>query len=116
MSINQCQVTIEREEGLTVVAIFGALDSIGDKQFSQILNSEFVDTDSPVILDFSRTSCIVSKNLHSLLSAYRQASDKSRLALCCASGRVRELFEFVGFPHLMGIYDDLESAREGVRH
>jgi anti-anti-sigma factor len=84
-------------ENVTVLEVYGRLDSATAQEFSDRLIA-LVQASRAIVVDFKSVAYISSAGFRVLLIANRVATEKrSKLALCGVIGEVRRLFEIGGF-------------------
>jgi anti-anti-sigma factor len=85
-------------EDVTVLEVYGRLDSTTAKEFSDRLIALVQASRSAILVDLKGVAYISSAGFHVLLLANRVATEnRSKLALCGVIGEVRHLFEICNF-------------------
>jgi anti-anti-sigma factor len=85
-------------ENVTILEVYGRLDSTTAQEFSDRLIALVQDSRSAIVVDLKSVAYISSAGFRVLLIANRVATEKrSKLALCGVIGEVRRLFEIGDF-------------------
>jgi anti-anti-sigma factor len=105
---------IEHMHGVSAVTISGRLDTntapLLDAQLLPMLTREH----PRVLLDLAEVTYISSAGLRSILRLIKHtAAHGSRLGVCAVPPHIMEVIEISGFPTLLDIYPDRESALNG---
>jgi anti-sigma B factor antagonist len=100
----------ELETGrVTVLVINGRVDSSNAIDLGNKIRALYATPGRRLLLDLEEMDYISSAGFRTLLIALRRAADTGgRLALCCLTSKVRDLFEMGGFLDNF----DIKSARE----
>ncbi len=103
--------TIEHERDLPIVILSGRLDTATAPSFDAEM-APLLDTPRPrILVDLSGVSYISSAGLRSILQLVKHtAAQGGRLGLFAASPHILEVIEISGFPSLLDVYPDRESA------
>lgn len=110
MQINE---TMDGE--VLILAVQGRLDSNTSKQLDEVLTNQ-IQSKPGVVLDFSGLEYISSAGLRVLLKGAKQGrAGGGKLALCCLSSHVREVFDISGFSSIFSIHDDRAGALVAVK-
>jgi anti-sigma B factor antagonist len=96
-----------------VLLVAGRLDASTVSILERALLRVFTTGARVVVVDMGEVSYISSSGLRVLLTARRQARERSGdLVLCNLSASVRDVFDMVGFAVLFKIADDVERGRK----
>jgi len=69
-----------------------------------------------LVLNFSRVPCISSRALGVMVSLYKKLTTRrKKLAVCCISSEIKELFRLVRLDNLFPTYDDEAKAIAGEK-
>ena len=104
-------IEFETVDGITVVTLFGELDS----RTAPMVQEELAAMPRPegrVLLDMSGVNYISSAGLRALLMLYRQmAANDGRVALAGLSENIRDVMTVTGF---LEFFDDYATLEDGV--
>ncbi|HLS68286.1 MAG TPA: STAS domain-containing protein [Kiloniellales bacterium] len=104
------QISEAVDGDVLILSVQGRLDSNTSKNLDEVLIRE-VESKPGVVLDFSGLEYISSAGLRVLLKAAKQGrSGGAKLALCCLSSHVREVFDISGFSSIFSIHGDRAAA------
>ena len=103
------EIEFETVDGITVVTLFGELDS----RTAPIVQEKLLDLPSPearALLDMSGVNYISSAGLRALLMLYRRmATSDGRVALFGLTESIRDVMTVTGFLDFFAAYDTLEE-------
>ena len=104
------EIEFETVDGITVVTLFGELDS----RTAPIVQEKLLDLPSPearALLDMSGVNYISSAGLRALLMLYRRmATSDGRVALFGLTESIRDVMTVTGFLDFFAAYDTLEEG------
>jgi anti-sigma B factor antagonist len=104
------EIEFETVDGITVVTLFGELDS----RTAPIVQEKLLDLPSPearALLDMSGVSYISSAGLRALLMLYRRmANSDGRVALVGLTESIRDVMTITGFLDFFAAYDTLAEG------
>jgi len=104
------EIEFETVDGITVVTLFGELDS----RTAPIVQERLLDLPSPearVLLDMSGVNYISSAGLRALLMLYRRmATSDGRVALVGLTESIRDVMTITGFLDFFAAYDTLAEG------
>jgi len=104
------EIEFETVDGITVVTLFGELDS----RTAPIVQERLLDLPSPearVLLDMSGVNYISSAGLRALLMLYRRmATSDGRVALVGLTESIRDVMTITGFLDFFAAYDTLPEG------
>jgi anti-anti-sigma factor len=104
-------VAIEYAETLPLVILSGRLDISAAPLFDSEMAPLLAKPHPRILLDLADVTYISSAGLRSVLSLVKHtAKHGGRLALIAIAPQIMEIIEISGFPSLMDIYPDRESA------
>jgi|SRR5690625_4231592 len=104
------QISEATDGEVLILSIQGRLDSNTSKDLDEMLTQQ-IQSRPAVVLDFSGLEYISSAGLRVLLKAAKQGrSGGGKLALCCLSAHVREVFDISGFSSIFSIHNDRAAA------
>lgn len=105
------QASVEHVRDLLVVAITGRLDTVSAPAFDAQLAPLLAQPRPHILLDLAAVTYISSAGLRSILQLVKHAAaHKGRVGLFNATHQIMEVIEISGFPGLLDIYADRESA------
>lgn len=108
--------TIEHVQGVPVVAIIGRLDTQNASAFDAQTAMLLAQPCPRILLDMQSMTYISSMGLRSILRLIKHAAvNGGRAGAFSVPPMVLEVLEISGFPTLMDIFSDRESALNGVR-
>lgn len=87
---------VDREDGVTVVAVEGELDLWAAPEFEEALSRVGAGSARSIVVDLDRVSFIDSAGVHVLLQFSLAPGNSSRLALTHGSPQVQRLLEVTG--------------------
>jgi len=116
MSDRKIEISVEEQEGLTVVTVNGALDSSNLRQFKNEMDPLFDDADKNIIMDCSDLS-YASSQVFGLLSCYNKTSNaKNRcFALCQVSTQMYNILDILGLVPVFRLFENREEAIKEVQ-
>ena len=104
------EIEFETVDGITVVTLFGELDS----RTAPIVQDKLMDLPSPearVLLEMSGVNYISSAGLRALLMLYRRmANSDGRVALVGLTESIRDVMTVTGFLDFFAAYDTLPEG------
>ena len=104
------EIEFETVDGITVVTLFGELDS----RTAPIVQEKLLDLPSPearVLLEMSGVGYISSAGLRALLMLYRRmANSDGRVALVGLTESIRDVMTVTGFLDFFAAYETLEEG------
>lgn len=105
------QITSRDENGVTVFALEGRVDSNGAGQMDDALQDTVADGQYRIVLDMSGVTYINSAGLRTLADILTkcQTNDGS-LKLVALSPKVERVLKIIGFDKFFTIYDDVAAA------
>ena len=105
-----------REGGALIARAEDRVDGTNAKAFQDDLASVIDESDRTVILDLERVFYISSAGLRAiLLTAKALRRQEARLAVCCLSERVREVFQISGFDKIIAVHPTVPEAMSALR-
>ncbi len=105
------ELSERNEQGWSVVAIKGRLDSVTAGQFTERCAAWTLEGKSRIVLDLSSLSYVSSAGLSSILGAAKGVSGQGgRLVIAGLAGLVKEVFSISGFDTILPTFPDVESA------
>lgn len=109
------QLSIDKDNELTVVTIEGRLDVDTADDAQADLMSVLEGNPNHLLIDLGGLSYISSVGMRVLILAARQLSrDGLTLAVCNTNGHVKRVFEVGGFSSYLSMYDSLAAARDDL--
>ncbi|HLW27877.1 MAG TPA: STAS domain-containing protein [Kiloniellales bacterium] len=108
------QISEAMDGEVLILSVQGRLDSNTSKELDEVLVQQ-IQSRPAVVLDFSSLEYISSAGLRVLLKAAKQGrAGGGKLALCCLSPHVREVFDISGFSSIFSIQNDRAAAVAAV--
>jgi anti-anti-sigma factor len=105
------EVAIESVGTLPVVVLKGRLDTVAAPLFDTEMAPLLAQPRPRILLELAEVTYISSAGLRSILALVKHtAKHGGRLALVAVGAPIMEIIEISGFPSLMDIYPDRESA------
>jgi anti-anti-sigma factor len=102
---------IEHERNLPVIKLSGRLDTVTAPALDAQLAPLLAEPRSKILVDLCDVTYISSAGLRSILQLVKHtAANGGRLGLFSASPNIVEIIEISGFPSLLDLYPDRESA------
>jgi anti-anti-sigma factor len=104
-------ITRSEENGVTVLAFEGRLDTTTTAAADQAFAAEIAAGGKNFVWDFAELTYISSAGLRSVLQALKQVNALGgKLAVCSLSRNVHEVFDISGFKSLLTICPDRAQA------
>jgi anti-anti-sigma factor len=101
------------EEDIVAVILRGKLDAITTPEFDREIRKHLDQGRSKIIIDCRHLESISSQGIGSLVALQTRIRRKGGIVkLAALSGMVYEVIRVVGLNRVLGIYGDLELARE----
>jgi anti-anti-sigma factor len=111
------KAAIEYVADLPIVTVSGRLDTVTAPAFDTQLAAVLAEPRRRILLDLSEVTFISSAGLRSILYLIKHAAaQKGRIGLFAAPPHILEVIEISGFPSLVDLYPDRESALKGRPH
>ena len=107
-------ISVSKEDVCSVVYVSGKIDAITSGELEEKLLGIIKNGEKQIILDLADTEYISSAGLRVLIVVTKHLYDSGRFCICNASDNVREIIEMAGFNAFMTLYDDLETAKQGI--
>ena len=105
------EVTIEHISGVLLVVISGRLDTGTAPVFDSQLAPELAIPRPRILLDLSSVTYISSAGLRSILQLVKHAAAHAgRVGIFGAPPHIMEVVEISGFPSLLDVFPDRNSA------
>jgi len=105
------EVTIEHISDILIVAISGRLDTGTAPVFDTQLAPELAKPRPRILLDLSSVSYISSAGLRSILQLVKHAAAHAgKVGIFGAPPHIMEVVEISGFPSLLDVFPDRNSA------
>lgn len=95
-------ITIEKENGATVLKLEGRLDTTTAPELEKTINGEGESLKN-LVLDFGGVNYISSAGLRVLLSAQKKMNIQGSMELINVSADVMDIFEMTGFADILVI-------------
>ena len=95
-------ISIEKNNGLTVMKISGRLDTTTAPELENAINGEG-ETLTNLVLDFNGVNYISSAGLRVLLTAQKKMNVQGHMELNNVSEAVMDIFEMTGFADILVI-------------
>jgi len=108
---------IPSEDGeITAVRLIGEIDVFASPEVKTALCSLVKEGHTLLVIDFSKVAYIDSTGLGALVAALKTARENGgSIAIVCTNPQIRRIFDITGLVKVFGMYDDVESARTGLR-
>lgn len=108
---NKLNITISRQDSVTILAISGSVDSLNADQLAESFARGLTEGRARLVADFSAVSYTSSAGLRSLLAAVK---DSRRLGgdlrIAAVQPGVQRVLSLSGFTSIIKIFDDVEAA------
>ncbi len=115
MSDKEVKIQVDQSKGVLVISVSGEIKGLSGREFHRAIFQEIEGQYLPIVLDLEGLTYINSTGLRSiLLVAKRQQENKTKFAVCCLSGPMREIFEITCFDRIMPVLDSCSEAIEAV--
>ena len=95
-------ISIEKENGITVLKIEGRLDTTTAPELEKTINAEGESLKN-LVLDFNNVDYISSAGLRVLLTAQKKMNTQGSMELMNVSEAVMDIFEMTGFAEILVI-------------
>ena len=95
-------ITIEKNNGVTVLKLDGRLDTTTAPELEKAINAEGAELKS-LVLDFKGVDYISSAGLRVLLTAQKKMNVQGSMELINVSEAVMDIFEMTGFADILVI-------------
>jgi anti-anti-sigma factor len=107
-------ITTRTENGVTLVALAGSLDSNTSPQAQQALDAMLAGGARKMVVDFTALDYISSAGLRILLgTAKRLSGAGGALRLCGLNETVKEVFDISGFSTILAVFPTEADALKG---
>ncbi|MBN2733524.1 MAG: STAS domain-containing protein [Methanomicrobiaceae archaeon] len=107
-------ITITKQDNITILAMNGRLDSITSADLENEINREIESGNRRVLLNFSSVSYISSGGMRVLLAtAKKLRTEGDRFGLCCLTADVHKVLKLAGFTSIFSIYSSEGEAVVG---
>jgi len=104
-------VTKTQQDGITILALKGRLDSNTSDEFEKELFGMVQQGETRFILDFKELDYISSAGLRVLLKTAKELKRANgRFSLCSIKDYIREIFEMSGFVSFLPIHATVEES------
>lgn len=104
-------ITTHEQNGITVVALDGRVDSEGAVDLELALQTALNEGQFKMILDMSGVRYLNSAGLRTLADVLTQCREQNGdLKLVALSPKVERVFQIIGFDKFFSIYADVDSA------
>ena len=107
-------ITVDKEETCTVVYVSGKIDAITSGELEEKLLDIIKNGENQIVLNLEKTEYISSAGLRVLIVVTKKLYDSGHFCICNASENVQEIIDMAGFSAFMTLYDDLETAKNGI--
>ncbi len=107
-------ITTRTQNGVTLVAFAGKLDSNTSPQAQQALDALLAGGARKVVIDFTALDYISSAGLRVLLGAAKRLSGDGALRLFGLNETIREVFEISGFSTILSVVGTEAEALKGL--
>ena len=105
------KITTEKTVEALVIHPEGRLDTMTAGEFENEVTPLIQQSGLNVLIDFGKLDYISSSGLRSLLILAKEMKKKEkRLALCCQSATIKEIFFISGFDTIFSISPTLEAG------
>lgn len=105
------EVSVEHIDGRLIVTVIGRLDTVSAPSFDLQLAPLLARPRPHILVDLSGVSYISSAGLRSILQLVKHsASHGGRVGLFGAQPQIVEVIDISGFPSLLDLYPDRETA------
>ncbi len=105
------EITQRVQDGVTVVAPDGRIDTQAAEQLDQVLQAAVAEGSNKIVVDMSTVDYISSAGLRSLAAVLVKCRDEGGdMKLAALNERVTRVFKIIGFDLLMSVTDTPEVA------
>ena len=102
-------------EGPVVIKPVGRLDGGTSNSFEADVTGRIKTGCRRLLLDISEIVFVSSAGLRAILAVSKYSTERGgRLAVCCPSPQVREVFDLTGFSSLINLYPSYELAHASL--
>jgi anti-anti-sigma factor len=109
------KAVIEYVGTLPIIKLSGRLDTVAAPMLDAELVSFLAESRPSILIDFTEVTYISSAGLRSILHLVKHtAANGGRLGIFAAAPHIMEVIEISGFPSLLDLYPDRESALNGT--
>ena len=108
-------ISIEKDNGLTVVSASGKMDAANCGTLEGALDKVIADGCTTIILNLDGLLYISSAGLRVLLKTAKNLRSDGTFVLCALSENVKEIIEMSGFSNFMNIYADISAAKTAIK-
>ena len=106
------QITSRDENGITVFALVGRVDSAGASEMDQVLQNSAAEGKYKMVLDMAGVTYINSAGLRTLADILTQNRDNhGDLRLVALNPKVERVFKIIGFDKFFATYNTVEAAK-----
>ena len=105
------QATFEREKDLLIIGLSGRIDTATAPALDAQAATQFAQPCANILVDLEQVTYISSAGLRSILQLVKHAGKHGgRVGLFSVTPPVLEVIEISGFPTLLDLYPDRNSA------
>lgn len=116
MADNGMQVSVQKQDGATIVQITGMINSRTAGDLEATLLDQFDDEGVRIIVDFTGVSFLSSAGLRVLLMGAKRANSTRSKLLCCAmKDNIKDVFEKCGLGTIIRYATNRQDALSALR-
>ncbi len=105
------EITLEKQDAISVFKLNGRLDSNTSQGFEEKIFNAITDGSKQMVIDFKDIDYISSAGLRVILKATKALNrEKGKIMLCSMQDYVKEVFEIAGFDAFLPIVENREEA------
>ena len=108
------KISIENDNGLTVVSASGKMDATNCGELEDVLDKIIGEGGTRIILNLDGLIYISSAGLRVLLKTAKNLHNAGTFVLCALGDNVKEIIVMSGFSSFMHIYRDISDAKTGL--
>ncbi len=102
---------IRYQDGIGEITLSGRFDATAAPLFDAWFSANNGPASGSYLLNLAEVPYITSAGLRSILKVLKQVeAGNGRLALCCVTSPVQDLFKMAGFASFLQLYDTSEAA------
>ena len=116
MTERQVELKTEDTDGVTVIAITGALDASNLRTFKNMLDPIVEEQQTAVLLDCSKLT-YASSQAFGLFSCYHKITRTKQIifALCAINKQMYNILDLLGLAAVFNIYETKEKALAAIK-
>jgi len=109
-------ITIEKENGVSVFAVCGRLDTLNYNDFDSSISKIIDNGDTNILLDCSKLEYISSSGLRVFVKTLKTLNEKGgKLAICGFNDSIKDIFKVTSFIDLFNIFSVKSDALKSFK-